>query len=54
MMTQHSTSAFAAAELILMDEYTQLDFELLEQLEYELHPTPDEQEQEEQDDRIAA
>lgn len=52
MMTQHSTSAFAAAELILMDEYTQLDFELLEQLEYELHPALDEQE--DQDDRIAA
>lgn len=45
MMTQHSTSAFAAAELILMDEYTQLDFELLEQLECELHPALDDQEE---------
>ncbi|WP_167855035.1 hypothetical protein [Hymenobacter wooponensis] len=44
------TSAPPVAEALLNDEYSQLDFEFLEQLERELHPATEPEEEE----RLAA
>ncbi|WP_167855568.1 hypothetical protein [Hymenobacter fodinae] len=50
MNTLDPTSAPPAAEALLNDEYIQLDFEVLEQLECELHPVAEPEE----NDRMAA